>query len=262
MNATEQEVRESLAKYRKSIGLSPELPTEVRSTRFVQSGEWVDSLADWDLYATVTFEPSPRRAPNSRGFARVETRLRRGAGHSARLAAGDLETGLSTTTPGMDGVQAFFSRWIYDVLTPVLLTRVDYYVGFEAGRLTGINHFHALLAGQGLRERFEQERNAWRQAQAAGIAAREFCRNRDYVLWPFLFREAGRSAVAPFVPALGAGWYLAATYIGKKQLGWDVSVGNRALVEHRPARGGGMDVARSAELPRSIMHNTLGRWHR
>jgi hypothetical protein len=262
MGVTEEQVRESLAKYRESIGLSPELPTAARSTKFVQFGEWVDSLATWDLFPTITFEPRPRRASNPRGLARVETRVRRGVGHNATLAASDFESALCTTTPGLDGVRTFFSRWVYDVLTPGLHTRVDYYVGFEAGNLTGITHIHALLAGQGLRERFEQEQDAWRQAQATGITAREFCRNREYLLWPFLFREAGRSVVVPFIPALGAGWYLAAAYIGKKPLGWDVSVGNRALIQRRPSQGGGADVTRSAEVSRGIMHNTLGRWHR
>lgn len=258
----EQEVKESLAKYRESIGMSPEMPSDIRHIRFVQSGEWVDSLATWDLFATITFEPRPRRSPNFRGLACVETRVRRGAGHNTTLAGADFETALCTTTPGVDGVRTFFSRWVYDVLTPALLTRVDYYVGFEAGRLTGINHIHALLAGQGLRERFIQERDAWRQAKEAKIPARMFCRNREFVLWPFLFREAGRSKVVPFIPALGAGWYLAATYIGKKPLGWDVSVGNRGLIQHRPARGGCVDVTHTANLPREILHLTQPGWHR
>lgn len=262
MHTTEEHISESLINYRKSIGLPPELTPPGRNARFVQSGQWVDSLAPWDLFATITFEPRPRRAPNPRGLARVETRVRRGAAHNTTLSASDFESALCTSTPGVDGVRTFFSRWIYNVLTPALLTRIDYYVGFEAGPTTGINHIHGLLAGEGLRKRFENEQRAWTEAQGAGISAREFCRNREYVLWPFLFREAGRSVVLPFIPSLGAGWYLAAAYIGKKPLGWDESVGNRPLIERRPARGGGVDVTRSAAVPKEIMHNTLSGWHR
>jgi hypothetical protein len=153
------------------------------------------------------------------------------------LSSSDFIQGPVSCTPSAAYVQGFFSRWV-EGLTQKLLQRVDYFVGFEAGTQSGANHFHALVAAEGLRDYSRKE------------------------LWQELFDSAGRSLVLPFDPGRGAGWYLAAAYVGKKQLGWDVSVGNRALISPRPARGGGQDLALSPALPSRRFHSTLERWHR
>ncbi len=230
------EAQKALQDYRLAIGLQPLAEFE-RPKKTVEVGEWVDSLKPWDLFVTATFRPQVRRWKNPAGFAALETGIARGAELRSTLSSCDFTQHLASHTPAAGYVQRFFSRWI-EKLTQKLLSRVDYFVGFEAGTQSGVNHFHALMGADGLRYYSRAE------------------------LWQELFDTAGRSLVLPFDAGRGAGWYLAAAYVGKKQLGWDVSVGNRALIQPRPARGGGRDVTSSPALPRDFFHSTLGRRHR
>ena len=232
----DQEAEKGLQNYRLSIGLPPVSEFE-RPKRIVEIGGWVDSLKPWDLFVTATFRPRIRRWKNPSGLATFENSVTKEAKRHSTLSGSDFTQRLASHTPALGYVQRFFSGWI-EGLTEKLLQRVDYFVGFEAGTQSGANHFHALLSADGLRDYSRTE------------------------LWQELFKSAGRALVLPFDAGRGAGWYLAAAYVGKKQLGWDVSVGNRGLVPLRSARGGGCDVARSSSAPRWSFHSTLGRWHR
>jgi hypothetical protein len=232
----DQEAQKALQDYRLSIGLPPVAEFE-RPKRIVEIGGWVDCLRLWVLFVTATFRPMRRRWKNPAGFRALETVIRKGCEMHSTLSSSDFIQGPVSCTPSAAYVQGFFSRWI-EGLTQKLLQRVDYFVGFEAGTQSGANHFHALVAAEGLRDYSRKE------------------------LWQELFESAGRSLVLPFDAGRGAGWYLAAAYVGKKQLGWDVSVGNRALISPRPARGGGQDLALSPALPSRRFHSTLERWHR
>jgi len=232
----DQEAQKALQDYRLAIGLQPVSEFE-RPKKIVEIGGWVDGLRSWDLFVTTTFRSQIRRWKNSAGFAALETGIAKGAERRSTLSSRDFTQRLASHTPSAGYVQRFFSGWV-EGLTEKLRQRVDYFVGFEAGTQSGANHFHALLAADGLRDHSRRE------------------------LWQDLFDSAGRSLVLPFDPGRGAGWYLAAAYVGKKQLGWDVRVGNRALVTSRPAPGGGRDLMPSPALPRSFFHSTLGSWHR
>jgi hypothetical protein len=232
----DQEAQKALQDYRLAIGLPPVAEFE-RPKKIVEIGGWVDGVRSWDVFVTATFRPQVRRWKNPAGFAALETGIAKGAERRSTLSSSDFTQRLASHTPGMGYVQRFFSAWVQG-LTQRLLQRVDYFVGFEAGTQSGANHFHALIAADGLRDYSRTE------------------------LWQDLFTSAGRSLVLPFDPGRGAGWYLAAAYVGKKQLGWDVSVGNRALIASRPIAGGGHDLTSSPALPRSSFHSTLGRWHR
>jgi hypothetical protein len=238
----DQEAHKALQDYRVAIGLEPVVEF-ARPPKIVEVGEWVDQLAleklgrPWDLFVTATFRPVVRRWKNPSGFAALETALVKGAGKLFVLTSADLTQRLASHSPSAGYVQRFFSKWIGE-LTQMLQTRVDFFVGFEAGTFSGANHFHALVGAEGLHDYSRHE------------------------LWQDLYDTAGRSLVLPFDSGRGAGWYLAASYVGKKQLGWDVSVGNRALIQSRPARGDGQDLTLSAAMPREQFHSTLGRWHR
>jgi hypothetical protein len=232
----DQEAQKAFQDYRLAIGLAPVAVFE-RPQQTVQIGAWVDGLALWNLFVTTTYRWQTRRWKNPAGFAALETGVAKGAEVRSTLCSGDFTQRLASHTPAAGYVQRFFYGWI-EGLTQKLLNRVDYFVGFEAGTQSGANHFHALLAADGLHDYSRKE------------------------LWQELFKSASRSLVLPFDPGRGAGWYVAAAYVGKKQLGWDVSVGNRALIQSRPAPGGGCDVTHSSALPRDSFHSTLGRWHR
>jgi hypothetical protein len=263
----DQEAHKALEDYRISIGL-PAVAEFKRPPKIIQIGEWVDALAyqqlgkSWDLFVTGTFRPVTRRWGNPRGFAVVETSLRGGQPFTRALCSSDFVQRLASRSPSEGYVQRFFYDWVRR-LTEALLTRVDFFVGFEAGGVSGANHFHALLAADEIRQQLEREAELLRQYREAGTSVQEFVRNEeDLLLWGYLYGAAGRSLVLPFDQGRGAGWYLAAAYIGKKQLGWDVSVGNRALICHRPKKGGGVDVVKSPEFSRGFYHMTLTRWHR
>ncbi len=232
----DQKAQKALQDYRLAIGLPPMAEFE-RPRKIVELGGWVDGLRPWNLFVTATFRPQVRRWRNPAGFAALETGIAKGAELRSTLSSSDFTQRFASHTPAAGYVQRFFSRWV-EGLTQKLLERVDYFVGFEAGTQSGANHFHALLAADGLRAYSRKD------------------------LWQDLFDTAGRSLVLPFDPGRGAGWYLAAAYVGKKQLGWDFSVGNRALIASRPASGGGYDLTPSSAMPRSSFHFTLGRWHR
>ena len=123
-----------------------------------------------------------------------------------------------------------------------LRCRISYFVGFEGGRLSAANHFHALLHVAKLSAPFELYRRG---------------------IWNWLYKHAGRAEVLPFIKDLGAGWYLTASYIGKKQLGWDVHIYGQTARQRRSRPGGrAAPVAASAHMSRENFHNSLQRWHR
>jgi hypothetical protein len=185
----------------------------------------------------------------------------KGVGSSRPIEFRDYTERLATRSPPQDYVQLFFCDWT-ERLARGLRRRVDFFVGFEAGQVSGANHFHALLVADTLREQLEKEAEAFRRERQAGKSVREFARNKDLLLWGYLYRTAGRSLILPFDPGRGAGWYIAAAYAGKKQLGWDISIGDQALTKSAPTKGGGVDRTKSAELTRDLYHMTLTRWHR
>lgn len=253
-----------MQEYRISIGLPPVAEFQ-RPPRIMQIGEWVDHLSYqhlgklWDLYVTGTFRPIVRRWRNPKGFAAVESHVDRKESRKRNIEPRDIKERLASHSPSQGYVQRFFYDWT-ERLARGLQSRVDFFVGFEAGTLSGANHFHALLAANNLKQQMEREAKLFHDAKAAGQSTVEFAANKDLLLWGYLHRTAGRSLVLPFDAGRGAGWYIAAAYVGKKQLGWDVSMGEHAASV--PVKGGAIDLTRSAALPREMYHNTLTRWHR
>lgn len=260
----DQEAQKSLQDYRISIGL-PGIGEFQRPPKIEQIGAWVDALAyeklrrPWDIFVTGTFRPIVRRWRNPRGFAAIETSVREPSLTS--LQARDFTERLSSHSPSEEYIRRFFDEWIQR-LSDGLSTRVDFFVGFEAGRVSGANHFHSLLAAEGLREQMTLEGELLLRAREARKSVQEFVLNEELLLWGYLYRTAGRSLILPFDPGRGAGWYIAAAYVGKKQLGWDISVGDQARIPRQPKNGGAVDVAKSASLTRDSYHMTLTRWHR
>jgi hypothetical protein len=264
----DQEAHKGLENFRQSIGLTPiPGPDSQRPPRIQQIGRWVDEVChekldkDWDIFVTGTFRPMFRRWRNPKGFAAVETSVQKANPSSRTLHARDFREKLASHSPSEGYVQRYFYEWIQHV-SQGLSTRVDFFVGFEAGRNSGANHFHALMAANQLQERLTQEAELFRQYREKQRSVAEFVRNDDLLLWGYLYRTAGRSLILPFDPGRGAGWYIAAAYVGKKQLGWDISIGNESLIPRRPAPGEGRDLTISPGLARSFYHNTLTRWHR
>ena len=241
------DAHEALRKYRESIGLPPEIPKEP-DPKFLEMGAWIDGLAPWDVFVTTTFRPIVRRSGNPLGFAHLETVLQKPSGITtfravsiAGISKQSLSTKLASISPSQLYVQGFFLRLI-DSLERDLHCRISYFVGFEAGRLSGANHFHALLS------------------LARSDGPFEFYRKG---LWNWLFKKAGRSEVLPFIKDKGAGWYLTASYVGKKPLGWDVHVYGRTHKQRRPKRGGRAEpIAASVDMSRENFHKSLQRWHR
>ena len=263
----DQEAHEGLQAYRISIGL-PAVAEFQLPPKTQQIGEWVDGLAyehlgkPWDVFVTATFRPMIRRWSNGRGFAELETCVARGDGSPRSLGLRDYGERLASHSPSQDYVQRFFGDWT-ERLAQGLKCRLDFFVGFEAGRVSGANHFHALLAADTPPGTAEESRlQLFRRYRQAGKSVREFARNKDLLLWGYLYRTAGRSLILPFDPGRGAGWYIAAAYVGKKQLGWDISIGDQALRKSAPAKGGIIDRTKSAELTRDLYHMTHTRWHR
>jgi hypothetical protein len=264
----DQEAQRSLQDYRVSIGL-PAVAEFQRPPKIQQIGDWVDSLAykhlgrPWDIFGTGTFRPIVRRWRNPRGFAAIETSVKDPS--VVKLQASDFTERLASHSPSEEYVQRFFRTWIQRLserLSEGLSNRVDYFVGFEAGPLSGANHFHALLAANGILRQMSLEAELLRQYRERGKSAQDFARNEQLLLWGYLYRTAGRSLILPFDPGRGAGWYIAAEYVGKKQLDWDISFEDGARPPRSPTKGGNSDLMKSAELGRDFYHMTLGRWHR
>jgi hypothetical protein len=236
------EAHEALRNYRRSIGLDPELP-RVSSPALSRMGEWIDGLAPWQLFITATFRPVRRRWGNPRGFAAVENIVKdaRQVSGFRTLRSTDFGSNLASRSPSIEYVKGFFERFIHSLETD-LSCRLSYFVGFEAGRISGANHFHALLSTACVDAPFE----FWRRG-----------------LWQTLYRNAGRALILPFEKDRGAGWYLAAAYVGKRPLGWDVHIHGRTHLTRRPKPGGhALPVAPSALCARDYFHLSLPRWHR
>ena len=119
---------------------------------------------------------------------------------------------------------------------------MDYFYAEELGKL-GRFHQHALLKGDGLRDLWRKGLHKW---------------------W---LDRAGRNLIEPFDTQLGAAYYLAKQYPAKqistndyRGLGYELVIGNRALITHRPARGGGVDLVPSVNLERDYFKlGMLGR---
>jgi hypothetical protein len=264
----DQEAQKTLQDYRVSIGL-PAVAQFQRTPKIQQIGDWVDSLAykhlgrPWDIFATGTFRPVVRRWRNPRGFAAIETSVKDPS--VVKLHARHFSEQLASHSPSEEHVQRFFRGWIQRLsegLSEGLSSRVDFFVGFEAGPLSGANHFHALLAANGILQQMSLEAELLRQYRERGKSAQDFARNEQLLLWGYLYRTAGRSLILPFDPGRGAGWYIAAEYVGKKQLDWDISFEDGAMLPRSPTKCGNSDLMKSAELGRDFYHMTLGRWHR
>lgn len=236
------EAHEALRNYRLSIGLDPELPRASNSV-FLAQGEWIDRLAPWEMFITATFRPVRRRWGNPRGFAAVESIVTDAhrASMFRSLRSTDFQTSLASRSPSPQYVSGFFDRFIHS-LQEDLKCRLSYFVGFEAAPLSGMNHFHALISTA----RADAPFDFWRKG-----------------VWAWLHRQAGRSLVLPFEKDRGAGWYLAAAYVGKRPLGWDVHIHGRTHLMRRPNPGGHrLPVVPSAECPRDCFHLSLPKWHR
>jgi hypothetical protein len=238
---------EGLRKYRESIGLPPDLPLRT-DPRFREMGAWVDGIAAWEIFLTTTFRPVIRRWGNPKGFAHLESIVDKPSAHSSLqriatvgISTGDIKSRLLSASPSALYVEGFFHRFIRS-LENDLHCRISYFVGFEAGKFSGTNHFHALLALSRAEGDFEFYRRG---------------------LWNWLFKNAGRSQVLPFLKDRGAGWYLTAAYVGKKQLTWDVHIDGKSHRTRRSKPGGRLDsIVPSPDLPRDSFHQSLQRWHR
>jgi hypothetical protein len=236
------EAHEALRTYRTSIGLAPELHG-VPNPVFSKLGGWIDGLAPWEMFTTTTFRPVRRRWGNPRGFAAVENNVKdpRQISGFRTLRSTDFASSLASRSPSPLYVSGFFDRFISS-LQRDFCCRLNYFVGFESGVTTGMNHFHALIS------------------TARGDAPFTFWRKG---VWAWLHRHAGRSLVLPFEKDRGAGWYLAAAYIGKRPLGWDVHIHGRTHLTRRPKPGGhASPIAHSAECGRDFFHMTHTGWHR
>jgi hypothetical protein len=177
-------------------------------------GTYLDSKATWDPYMHITYRPWPRQYVNPRGFLSQVTDM-----------------------PSPTRARRLFHEFIYGDeqwnipgLVQKINSRVDYFYAEELGKL-GRSHQHSLLKGDGLRDLWRKDLHAW---------------------W---FKRAGRTLIEPFNPDLGAAYYLAKEYPAKqvgtdahRGLWYDLVVGNRALISHRPAGEGGVDQFLSVEL--------------
>jgi hypothetical protein len=236
------EAHEALRNYRISIGLEPELPS-APNPMFSKMGAWIDSLSPWDMFITTTFRPVPRRWGNPRGLAAMENKVKdiKQLSNFRTLRASDFDSSLASRSPSPMYVSGFFDRFI-ESLQKDCSCRLNYFVGFESGVMSGMNHFHALVSTA----RADAPFDFWRKG-----------------IWRSLKREAGRSLVLPFEKDRGAGWYLAAAYVGKRPLGWDVHVYGRTHLTRRPKPGGhAAPVVPSAECRRDLFHMTHTGWHR
>jgi hypothetical protein len=227
--------------------LEAKMAQTLKRQAFLDLGRWIDSLRRWDIFVTCTFRPIVRRESNARGFARLELALKNYARLPLfkdqekllySLRARDFELRLASRTPSEGYVRAFFNRF-RSKLRRDLGTPISYWTGFEAGPISGQNHFHSLLGARSLRELRRTE------------------------LWDWLHRHSGRSLVLPFERERGAGWYLALAYVGKRPLGWDCHVHGRSRLTRTPAKcSGGHEVVLSADMARPFFHATCPRWHR
>jgi hypothetical protein len=111
---------------------------------------------------------------------------------------------------------------------------VEFVVVDQFGRLNGRFHQHAIIAGQGLNQYPRREMEAW------------------------LLQNIGFSRVLPYRD--GAAFYMA-RFAGNDDANLRFRIGKEASGMDVRAKTG-CEVAVSAELPKSLFHATLGRWHR
>lgn len=235
---------EAIRQYRRMVGLTADVPSAKQvSERFKITGQWLDTLAPWDLFVTATFRYRPRRLPGPRGLARVElvpsdSRYTRPASPGGSFPLTGLSIRPQMCPDSENKVRHTFDRF-RRFLQRTLHEPVAFDVGFEAGVLSGQTHFHALLHARGLREIRRDE------------------------LWQILYDNFGCALLLPFEPGRGAGWYFALAYVNKRSLGWDLHIPGRSHLRNLPASGGrALPVAPSANCERSFFHVHPRGWHR
>jgi hypothetical protein len=109
-----------------------------------------------------------------------------------------------------------------------LLSRVDYVVADQLGSINGRFHQHAILAALHL-ETYPRTR-----------------------IWAWLRERAGWSRILPFEQ--GAAFYIS-RYIGRdaNRCDWDLHIANeQGPTKMTAVAGGGVDVVRSADVPRDL----------
>ena len=134
-----------------------------------EMGNYLDTLAPWDLYCHITYRPWPRSYVNPRGFV-------------SRIL----------DTPSPVRARRLFGEFVA-LLESKINSRVDYFVGEELGKL-GRFHQHALLAGDELRELRRDELWKWWDKRAG--------RNR---IEPFDSRRGAAYYLASAYPAKQTG---------------------------------------------------------
>lgn len=139
--------------------------------------------------------------------------------------------------PSPDYAHHVFDRMVSH-LERELDSALDYIVADQYGALGGRFHQHWILAATGLDTYPRTE------------------------IWKWLKQRAGWSRVVPF--ERGAAYYIS-RYIGRdaQVCDWNLRIGPelsvQPLLPHVPGK---LVVARTPDMPREFLHNTLARWHR
>jgi len=205
-------------------------------------GEFIAGLAPWDWFINpFTFRdlgPQPR-ANSAEEVERNEKFVRLAADPRLRDWTPSSRYTFFPGPPAPEAALALIRGYLSD-LQLAAGRPIGWVLGEEFGGLGGRYHCHALITGTA-----HLRRDVW---------------------WERAFEEFGRTRIEPFDPQKAAAYYTAkyaAKQLGGLHFGGILAGVDLAEVENRPpVRGGGIDVTRSAELPRQAFHNTLGRWHR
>jgi hypothetical protein len=134
-----------------------------------------------------------------------------------------------------------FARYVFhlfsDYVERCVGAPIDYVIADQYGSRAGRFHQHALVAGRGL----------------------ERCPRRDLENW--LLRNAGYSRVLPF--ARGAAYYVG-RFIGREAPGleWDLRISGETENRSRSVDVGRTVVAKSADLPSDLFHQTFRHYGR
>jgi hypothetical protein len=129
-----------------------------------------------------------------------------------------------------------FARYLFTLFSEYVENSVgapiDYVVVDQYGSRTGRFHQHALVTGRGLDRYPRRHLESW------------------------LLRNAGYSRVLPF--ERGAAYYVG-RFIGREAAGleWDLRIGREAEKRSLSVDVGRMVVAKSADLPSDLFHQTL-----
>jgi len=217
-------------------------------------GEFIARLAAWDWFMTITFrnwrrvwEPSSGRmlrVPEFNESTRPqivkcdEERTRYEPDPRLNSWRPTSRSRPSAGPPVPDHALALVRDFLSDLETRAC-ARIGFVIAEEFGRL-GRVHSHLLITGVSSLRRD----NTWEEA----------------------FKRFGRTTIEPFDPERAAAFYTAkyaAKQLGGLHFGGVVGGIDLTAIEHRPPTpGGGVDVTRSADLPRNYFRNTLRTWHR